>query len=206
MRRILDLFGAGRLKNFPGKDQNRRNLWLIGIAALGIFLMVVSGTGKKEAGIQPSRQEASDRNGPGPVKSEMSEEEQELSRKLSEMLGRVEGAGKVEAAVRLASSARSEYAVNTSTGKKTTQERDQSGGTRLITEDTGSDQLVMNKNGTGGEQPVVEQKLAPKVAGVMIVAEGAGNAGVKEKIFEAARVALGVESHRIIVLPMEMGK
>ncbi|MDD4237840.1 MAG: hypothetical protein PHT62_04720, partial [Desulfotomaculaceae bacterium] len=122
---------------------------------------------------------------------------------LCVMLRQVEGAGQVEASVRLSGSTREEYAVNTTTGKKTTQERDQTGGTRLTTEDNSSSQLVMNRSGTGGEQPVVEREAAPQVAGVLVVAEGAGEARVKAKLFEATRVALGIEPHKIMVLPME---
>jgi stage III sporulation protein AG len=109
----------------------------------------------------------------------------------------------VQASVRLSGSAREEYAINTTTGKKTTQERDQTGGTRLTTEDTSSGQLVMNRSGTGGEQPVVERAAAPQVAGVLVVAEGASEARVKAKLFEATRVALGIEPQNIMVLPME---
>jgi stage III sporulation protein AG len=93
--------------------------------------------------------------------------------------------------------------VNTTTGKKTIQERDQSGGTRQTTEDSGSGQLVMNRNGAGGEQPVVERELAPQVAGVLVVAEGAGDSRVRAKLFEATRVAMGIEPQKIVVLPME---
>ncbi|MCL6639637.1 MAG: hypothetical protein K6T80_08185, partial [Firmicutes bacterium] len=118
---------------------------------------------------------------------------------------RVEGAGRVEVSVRLQASTRAEYAVNTTSGKKTTQEKDQSGGSRVITEDTGSGQLVMNRSGQGIEAPVVERETAPQVAGVLVVAEGAGDAAVKAKLFEASRVALGIEPQKILVVPMERG-
>jgi stage III sporulation protein AG len=133
----------------------------------------------------------------------MSAEEEKISKKLCEMLRQVEGAGKVEVSVRLSGSTKEEYAVNTTTGKKTTQERDQTGGTRVITEDSSSGQLVMNRSGSGGEQPVVEREAAPQVAGVLVVAEGASEAKVKAKLFEATRVSLGIEPQKIMVLPME---
>ena len=93
--------------------------------------------------------------------------------------------------------------MNTTTGKKTTQERDQTGGTRLTTEDSGSDQLVMNRSENGEERPVVEREVAPQVAGVLVVAEGAGDSRIKARLFEATRVALGVDPQKILVLKME---
>ncbi|BAF59353.1 hypothetical membrane protein [Pelotomaculum thermopropionicum SI] len=205
MRRVLDFFGlAGQSKNgVPAKEQGRRNLWLAGLAALGVILLVFSGTGRKPVEKQPSGREVPATPARQQARSGMTAEEELLGKKLCEMLRQVEGAGRVEVAVRLASSNRAEYAVNTTTGKKTTQEKDQSGGTRLTTEDSGSGQLVMNRNGSGGEEPVVEREVAAQIAGVLVVAEGAADSRVMARLFEATRVALGIEPQKILVLPME---
>lgn len=204
MSKLLDLFSlSGKFAGgFFSKEKNRRNLWLAGLAAVGVALLVLSGINSGKAGGQQSTiQQAT------PVREQftsgMTAEEDQLGKKLCEMLKQVEGAGRVEVSVRLSGSTRSEYAVNATTGKKTTQEKDQSGGTRTTTEDSGSQQLVMNRSGSGGEQPVTEREVAPQIAGVLVVAEGAGDARVKAKIFAAAQVALGVEPQRILVLPME---
>lgn len=204
MSRLLKLFGrgGGNAEGFFSKEKNWRNLWLAGLAAVGVALLILSGTsGVKPGGGETAPQEAAPAR--EQFTSGMTAEEDQIGKKLCEMLKQVEGAGRVEVSVRLSGSTRSDYAVNTTTSKKTTQEKDQSGGTRITTEDSGSDQLVMNRSATGGEQPVVEMEAAPQIAGVLVVAEGAVNAGVKAKIFEAARVALGVAPQRILVLPME---
>lgn len=206
MHKLLEFLGfnARGKSGYPAKEHGRRNLWLAGLAVLGVILLTFSGlSGGKQAAKQPSRQEAAVPLAQEQYRSGMTAEEEQLSKKLCEMLRQVEGAGKVEVSVRLSGSTRAEYAVNTTTGKKTTQERDQTGGSRLITEDSGSGQLVMNRNGAGGEQPVVEREIAPQLAGVLVVAEGAGDPRVKAKLFGATRVALGVEPQKILVLPME---
>lgn len=202
---FLGMGGQGaEPKGLPSKDLFRRNLWLAGLAALGIVLLLFSGTGRvKPAENPPDRTElsaaaSSEQSGKG-----MSAEEEKIGKKLCDMLRQVEGAGQVEVAVRLSASTSAEYAVNTTSGKKTTQEKDQTGGTRLTTEDTSSGQLVMNRSGSGGETPVVEREAAPQVAGVLVVAEGASEAKVKAKLFDATRVALGIEPQKIMVLPME---
>jgi len=200
LNKLLKFFG------FSGNGstgQNKRNLWLAGLAVLGVLMLVFSGVERtKSTPKQSLNSDVSTQNVYEQGKNVMSREEELLSKKLCEMLRQVEGAGKVEVSVRLSDTTQSEYAVNTTTGKKTTQERDQSGGTRLTTEDNGSNQLVMNRNGQG-EQPVVEREVAPHVAGVLVVAEGAGDAKVKAMLFQATKVAMGIEPQKILVLPRE---
>lgn len=208
MKKFFDLLGlksqGTNTNGFFSKDLFKRNLWLAGLAALGIIMLLYPWAGReKPAEETPGRNELTVTTSPEQPGNGMSAEEEKISKNLCEMLRQVEGAGRVEASVRLSGSAREEYAVNTTTGKKTTQERDQTGGTRLTTEDTSSSQLVMNRSGSGGEQPVVERETAPQVAGVLVVAEGAGEARVRAKLFEATRVALGIEPQKIMVLPME---
>ena len=130
----------------------------------------------------------------------MAKEEQYLADKLKGMLEQVEGAGDVEVTVRLESSSRSEYAVNTSTGTKTTQEKDQAGGTRVLTEDTDTGQLVLIRGKDGTEIPVLQQETAPEVSGVLVVAEGASDPEIKAELFRAVQVGLGVEPQKILVL------
>jgi len=206
MGSILDFLGLrrGGGDGLPAKNIFKRNLWLAGLAVLGILLLLFPSF--NQAKNDEQRPSAADQ--PAAVSDEqenvgMSDEEENISKRLCAMLRQVEGAGHVEASVRLASSTREEFALNTTSGKKTTEEKDQAGGTRIITEDTASSQLVMNKNGTNGEQPVVVSETAPQIAGVLVVAEGANDARVKAKLFEATRVALGIEPQNILVLPME---
>jgi len=52
---------------------------------------------------------------------------------------------------------------------------------------------------------VVQMETASRIAGVLVVARGASNPQVKERLFEAVRVALNVEPHKILVLPGEGG-
>lgn len=213
MSKLLEYlgFGGGDESRFPAKDQGRRGIWLATLAVLGVMILIFSGvTGSVQGTGQPTQQAPQGENSveaaPGQDLSGMTAEEEQLGRKLCEMLRQVEGAGRVEVSVRLSSSTRSEYAVNNTTGKKTTQEKDQAGGTRTTTEDTGSGVLVMNRNGSGGEQPVVERETAPQIAGVLVVADGAVDSRVKAKLYEATRVAAGVEPQKILVLPMERRK
>ncbi|MDD3653718.1 MAG: hypothetical protein PHO01_05985 [Desulfotomaculaceae bacterium] len=206
MLKLLEFFGfeQGKKSILP-TGPNKRNIWLAGLAALGVIMLVYAGNfgGKERSSIEPPGANISIQPaGEQQVKSGMSSEEELLGKKLCEMLKKVEGAGQVEVSVRLLETTQAEYAVNTTTGKKTTQERDQSGGTRTTTEDSGSDQLVMNRNGQE-ERPVMEREIAPRIAGILVVAEGARDSLVKAMLFEATRVSMGVEPQKILVLPRE---
>ncbi|WP_018084982.1 hypothetical protein [Desulfurispora thermophila] len=143
-------------------------------------------------------------NGAGLEQTGMSGEEKQLADKLQQMLSEVEGAGKVRVTVRLAASARQEFAVNTTLGHKITQEKDQSGGSREISENSDATQLVVVR-GQNIEQPVVKQEQAAQIAGVLVVASGAADPQVKARLFQAVQVALAVPGHKILVLPAREG-
>lgn len=187
------------------KLTRKKMWWLAGLMALGALLVMVGSAGDDPQLSQKEIMQGQKEIAGEPLnKSLMAREEESLSGKLQEMLAEIEGAGKVKVTVRLAASAREDYAINTTTGRKTTQEKDQGGGTRVITENTDTNQLVLIRGGNG-ENPVVEQERAAQVAGVLVVADGARDPRVKARLFQAVRVALGVEPQKILVLPSEKG-
>ncbi|OAT86536.1 hypothetical protein [Desulfotomaculum copahuensis] len=205
------LTAHGDGQNLPPKLQKRTFWWLAGLAALGVVLLLLGNTGHHDpAGKAPGTGGAA----PAPVTqkvqpsvsgdSSMGREEVALEDKLQQVLSQVAGAGRVDVTVRLASSQSEDYAVNASTTRKTTQEKDQSGGTRVTTENTDTGQMVLLRENQG-DTPVVRQEQAARIAGVLVVAAGAQDPQVKARLFEAVRVALGVEPQKILVLPMEGG-
>jgi len=121
------------------------------------------------------------------------------------MLEQISGAGRVEVTIQLATSTHNDYAINSDTGLKTTMEEDQNGGTREITENTGSSIVVITGSSQGQEKPVVKREVAPEVAGVLVVAEGAREPVVKADLFRAVQVALGIQPHKIVVMNMKRG-
>ena len=132
--------------------------------------------------------------------SGMVQEEQYLARKMSDMLELVAGAGKVQVTVRFKKSARFEYVVNTNNNTKTTREQDQTGGTRILNDNNYSGQMVLLRSGNATEKPVLQQEIAPHISGVLVVAEGAGDPVIKEKLFRAVQVGMGIEPQKILVL------
>lgn len=204
---LKNLFGDAN-SDGPSKEQAKKLKWLAVTALFGICLLFIGSLGEDKTPKTPApdpnnavakqEQQASEQKA-------MAREEDYLAEKLCSMLQEVEGAGKVKVTVRLDTSTQTEYAVNTSTGKKTTQEKDQSGGTRVLTEDQDTGQLVLVTR-NGEETPVMSREIAPNIAGVLVVAEGANDPRVKAQLFRATQVALGVESHKVIVMARKAGE
>ncbi len=198
MKRFLESF-FGKNSVLVKKPEYWLKICLLGLA--GIVLLVIGNTGnaghQTGEGTPPGEEvviPAADQ--PAAIKKE----EDDLAERLQTILRKVEGAGAVEVTVRLAGSTRTEYAVNAATGKRTTEERDKAGANRLTTEDNNNGQVVVVRDGQR-EAAVVEREEAPRILGVLVVADGAIHPDVKDKIFQAARVALGVDAHRVLVLP-----
>ncbi len=188
----------------PTKMSRKKMFWLMGSVVFGIFLIMLGNVGN--VGIAPSDppeknstnqyQYSSDQKS---LDTMMAKEEDVLSAKLQEMLESISGAGKVKVTVRLKTSTKETFALNTTSGNKTTTEEDQGGGHRTINESNDSNQLVITRD-EKGEIPVVVMENASEVAGVLVVSSGAVSPKVKEKLFEAVQVALNVEPHKITVL------
>jgi len=188
-------------------NPKKKNFWLLmGAAVLGIVLMLLGGTGNSKTAEPGTGQRVAgdvvEKVLPPSGNNMMTAEEKEIAAELKRMLEKIAGVGRVDVTVRLASSTYNEYAINTDTGLKTTEESDHNGGTRKITENTDSSTLVITGSGQGQEKPVIKRELAPEVAGVLVVAEGANSPHIKANLFRAVQVALGVQPHKIIVMTM----
>lgn len=135
-----------------------------------------------------------------------------LEVRLSSVLSRIAGAGRVTVWVTLAAGPElvplSQETVHTTS----TDERDASGGTRTVRDEERTGQLVTD-GGTssaleagGGGRPLLGQVLAPRIAGVLVIAEGAGDPRVRAQLAAAAAAALGLPVHRVVVLPAAAGE
>lgn len=127
--------------------------------------------------------------------------EKELESKLQANLLQMEGAGKVEVSVTFATGLKSVYARNENVTSRTATETDKGGGTRKTTEVTENNQVVM----PSGSSPVMVMEDRPEIAGVMIIAEGAKDAKVREGIHTAVQTLLNIPGTKITVVPMVIG-
>ena len=186
------------------------NTGLIIAALLGILLLLMGSLGGGDnsgnTGAVDGSEETSRNNRPIVSNSEQPSSqlvmaEIKLEQRLSDILSEIEGAGEVKATVLLASGPEYRYAVNDKVTQRKVEEEDQGGGTRLTTERTEDGQLVLVRtSGTGVEQPIIVKELKPEVQGVLVVATGANNIFVKEKLIKAVVTLLDVPPYQVRVL------
>ncbi len=133
--------------------------------------------------------------------------EKTLSSQLEEILGQIEGAGRVKVMVSLATGPLKEFEKNRQTDERQTEEQDASGGTRLVSEYSESGEVVFYRVSDGREErPVIQQVIKPEIEGVLVVASGADDSRVKLVLLRAVKTLLRIDSHQIEIVPGEGGK
>lgn len=164
--------------------QIKRSDWLV-LALVGVLLLVIALPQEKQSETTADTVESQ----PNDQSATMEESEEEtyvayLEKKLEAVLAKMEGVGDV--AVMITVSDTGENVVEKDT-KKTENELDE--------------ETVYVENGSG-TYPYVQNEKMPTVEGVVVVAEGGGNARVASNISEAVQALLPVEAHRIKVVKM----
>lgn len=130
------------------------------------------------------------------VQPTTSDHSQYLEEKLESILGKLKGVGEVNVMITLEESIESVPASNTIKTTETTREVDAEGGTREINrEDTNIQLLSSDDDGS----LVVIKNVNPTVRGVIVVAEGAENLEVLERIYEAVKTVLGISGNKVQV-------
>lgn len=183
----------------------------VGLAVLGIILLLWPRATRPA--VPPSATLVQTQSGtpeqavPGqsPLSPSMADEA-ELEQRLASLLSAISGAGSVSVDIRLETQGEARYGANTRFERRTTQEQGQEGTSRTVTEETRSDELVMEKDLQGVETPVMVGQSGPVVGGVVIVADGASDDGVKLALARAAASLLDVPLYRVVVLARERGK
>lgn len=125
--------------------------------------------------------------------------ETKLEKQLTELLRQVKGVGDVDVMITLEEETLIEPAFNTIDTEKTSEEKDYEGGVRTIIEKQTNQQVVLLRR-NGEEEAVVLKKTAPKIKGVLIVAEGASASDVREKIIKSTATLLDIPIYKISLL------
>jgi len=126
--------------------------------------------------------------------------EEELERRLKDILSKVEGAGTVEVMVTLKASEEKVVQSNNSSTEKTVDETDSNGGTRKQNESSYTSDTLTVGGSSGSGTPYVVKELMPEVEGILILADGADKAVIKSEIIGAIQALFPLEAHKIRVL------
>lgn len=182
------------------KDKKKLRENTVIVIIVGIILIIagssfLSGKGK------PAKQDINEQSSETvETAGSYSQGSNETELKMKNILSQVEGAGKVEVMITYLAGKEDVPAYDTKKNENSTDEKDSGGGTRKITQNS-YDSTVVFKNGQNGEKnPVILKELEPVVKGVLVVAEGASNPQVREKLVRSVQVLLDVPAHRIQVV------
>lgn len=118
-----------------------------------------------------------------------------LETKLAKILGKLYGVGTVNVMITLEDSLEKIPATNTSESREETIETDSEGGKRESIREDRSTQIV----NTSSEGIVVLKELNPSIKGVIVVADGAEDPIILEKLYEAVKTVLGVSGNKVNV-------
>lgn len=197
--------------------KNKNNL--IVIVLMGVLLMVVAlpvDDGKAESTVKGTNSESSiggegtgiSGGGAEYNTAEMWENEQyvtDLEEKLEELLGKMEGAGRVRVIITLQSSMEKIVEKDKPVVRASTTEEDAEGGSRIINNVEAGESTVYASEGNA-ESPYVVKTISPTIDGVLVLAEGAGSGMVSKNISDAIQALFAIEAHRIMVVKMDSAK
>lgn len=124
-----------------------------------------------------------------------------LENKLKNILSKIQGVGNVEVCINYSESSEVVAMYNENSTTSTTEEADDTGGTRRI-EETDTQKEVIFQEDDGTKTPITAKVVNPKIEGAIITAQGANNAGVKNNIVQAVEAVTGLATHKIQVFEM----
>lgn len=169
---------AGLQKLFGKKN----NFLILIIIIIGIVLLVFP-FGKKETKTDPDSAGAS--------AAVQKTSEKELEERLEAFLKKVSGAGDVS--VMIVYSTGGEKTLAYDINEETREQTDGQDG--KDTQEKKQTQAVLE-----GDTPVIVKETFPEIQGVIVAAEGAGDAKLKLEIMEAVKTVLGIDSYKVKVL------
>ncbi len=126
--------------------------------------------------------------------------QEELEKRLEEILSKMDGVGKVKVMITLEASSKEVVEKDWSTSQSTNQnDMEIQTGTSVSKEET-----TVYADTNAGNIPYVIQEIYPEVEGVLVVAEGGDNSYVNLAITDAIQALFGIDVHKIKIVKMNM--
>lgn len=124
----------------------------------------------------------------------------DIETRLQTILSQVQGAGKVDVMITFSDTGEKMPAYDIKRSQDETDEKDSAGGTRKISKEEYESSLAYEDSPSGGKEPVILRRFEPEIRGVLVVADGADNVEVRDRICKAVTVVLDVPPHRVQVV------
>lgn len=151
------------------------------VAAIGAVLL-----------LWPGEKTAADGSGSAALSGTGETQVRDLEAEMEEILGKIQGVGRVDVMLTLQSGSELVLASDTTLRY--------SGDTRSPDDYDRSSETVVVSGGSGGGDVVVTQEKYPSYRGALVVCDGGGNDAVRLKVVEAVAALTGLGSDRIAVV------
>ena len=188
------------------KQKNITNLIILLLLVIMFYLVVSYFTGvnniTKSEKTNLEKVSKEDMNSNSQKDSEVLSYQEKQEKDLERILGKINGVGSVDVVINFQSSEVKVPTVDNSSQKSTTEETDSEGGTRVNSQETDGDKIVMS-NSSNGSEPVILKTEKPEVLGVMVVAEGAEDSKIKYEITKAISSLYNISVDKVNVLAMK---
>lgn len=129
------------------------------------------------------------------------DEQNDLETKLEDILGSIDGVGKVKILIKYSESSTVVAMYNETTSESTTKENDKNGGSKDVKETENKKEIVYTDE-KGENKPITEKVVMPVIEGAIITAQGAKDVNVKSSIVSAVEAITGLAVHKIQVFEM----
>lgn len=181
--------------------KNKNNL--VVVVLVGILLMVIAIPVRKQDSDTPENAVNTGNTEINNDRYLIDEESyaENMEKRLEEALSRLEGAGEVKVMITLSSSAEVVLQKDAATSLSETEENDGEGGSRSVRVQDKEEVTVYTSEGSRSV-PYVVKTITPRVEGVIVLAQGAGEGNVSMEILDAVRVIFGIEAHRVKVMKL----
>jgi stage III sporulation protein AG len=146
-----------------------------------------------------SEQKLAERPGTGLESLDPTQGSKQISQEVASILAKIEGAGKVDVSITLASSGQKSYATNIRQDARESKESNGQGSKSSLEESNTQDIAVSSGN------PLLIEEKTPEILGVLVVADGARWPVLREKIANATATLLNVPAYKVQVMPREGG-
>lgn len=175
---------------------------LIAVVSIGLLVLVIMWpVGRKNDNIKEAVPIIS--NTDGDESQTLQEYVTYQEKRLKSIVEKIRGSGTVDVMITAKASREIIVEKDAAISSDITDETDSSGGVRNANSHSSQESTVMTSGQNGGNEPYVIKSLEPEIEGVVVVAQGAGDAEVAKEITNTVSVLFNVPSHKVKVVQMD---
>lgn len=124
-----------------------------------------------------------------------------VKNELKNVLTKIKGVGEVEVIIHFEGGEELIPALDSEKSTTVTEERDSNGGNRVNNNNKDGTKVVMSNQGSS-TQPLILKKYNPKIIGILIVAEGAGDPKISYDLTKIVSSLYDISDSKVSVIPM----